>query len=110
MLHDGRLYVVNDNEEQSYLAAYDARSGRERWRVNGERAHQYSTPLIWENELRTGNRHDRHGARPVRRLSGRPLWDILRLSALDRAVAAGASWAAVRERRLHPGSAQAGVR
>ena len=27
VLHRGRLYVVNDNEEQSYLAAYDAGNG-----------------------------------------------------------------------------------
>ena len=27
VLHQGRLYIVNDNDEQSFLAAYDARTG-----------------------------------------------------------------------------------
>ena len=33
VLHDGRLYVVNDNDEQSYVAAFDAATGEELWRT-----------------------------------------------------------------------------
>ena len=32
-LHDDRLFIVNDNEEKSYLAALDTKTGREVWRV-----------------------------------------------------------------------------
>ena len=53
VLHNGRLYIVSDNEEQSFLAAYDARSGHEVWRVNRDEGTNYSTPFIWENDTRT---------------------------------------------------------
>ena len=32
-LHDGRLYIVNDNTDGSFLAAFDAESGEEIWRA-----------------------------------------------------------------------------
>jgi outer membrane protein assembly factor BamB len=35
-LHDGRLYIVSDNEAQSSLAAYDARTGNEVWRTRAK--------------------------------------------------------------------------
>ncbi|TDI27075.1 MAG: hypothetical protein E2P06_01145, partial [Acidobacteria bacterium] len=33
VLHDGRLYIVNDNDEQSFIAAHDAATGAELWRT-----------------------------------------------------------------------------
>ena len=33
-LHGDRVYIVNDNDEQSFLAAFDKRTGAEVWRVN----------------------------------------------------------------------------
>ena len=53
VLHDGRLYIVNDNEEQSYLTALDASTGNEVWRVNRDEGSNWSAPFIWENKLRT---------------------------------------------------------
>jgi outer membrane protein assembly factor BamB len=82
VLHDGRLYVVNDNEERSYLAAYDAPSGREVWRVDRDERTNYSTPLIWENELRTEIVTTGTGRVRSYDLDGRPLWDIMRMSVL----------------------------
>ena len=29
VLHDGRLYIVNDNEERSFIAAFNARTGEQ---------------------------------------------------------------------------------
>lgn len=52
-LHDGRLYVVNDNEEQSYLLALDATSGKVVWRVPRAEKSNWSTPYVWQNSLRT---------------------------------------------------------
>ena len=34
VLDDESVYIVNDNEEQSFIAAYDKRTGAERWRVD----------------------------------------------------------------------------
>ena len=53
VLHGDRLYVVNDNEEESFLVALDTRTGREVWRVKRDEKSNWSTPYIWENKLRT---------------------------------------------------------
>ena len=52
ILHDGRLYVVNDSEAESYVAAYDAESGQELWRIAREEGTNWSTPFVWENDVR----------------------------------------------------------
>src|SRR6267143_6294425 len=36
VLYKDRIYVVNDNTTQSFLAAFDKRTGKEIWRVNRE--------------------------------------------------------------------------
>ncbi len=53
VLHGDRLYVVNDNEGQSYLLALDKRSGKQVWRADRDEKSNWSTPYVWENEQRT---------------------------------------------------------
>ena len=53
VLHEDRLYVVNDNEAQSFIAAFDTRTGDELWRVDRDEGSNWSTPFIWENNVRT---------------------------------------------------------
>jgi outer membrane protein assembly factor BamB len=53
VLHRGRLYVVCDNDDQSFVAAFDAETGREVWKVNRQEGTNWSTPFIWENDQRT---------------------------------------------------------
>jgi outer membrane protein assembly factor BamB len=53
ILHEGKLYVVNDNDEQSYLVALDAKTGKELWRTKRDEKSNWATPYLWENELRT---------------------------------------------------------
>lgn len=53
VLHGNRLYIVNDNEDQSYLLALDTESGDEIWRTNREEGSNWATPFVWQNELRT---------------------------------------------------------
>jgi outer membrane protein assembly factor BamB len=82
VLHDGRLYIVSDNEERSFLAAYEARTGREVWRVDRDEDTNYSTPFIWENDIRievvtTGRTRVRSYD-----LNGRGLWHIDKMSVL----------------------------
>lgn len=45
-LHDGRVYLINDNEEDSFAASYDAATGKELWRVKRPAETNYSTPFI----------------------------------------------------------------
>jgi len=58
VVHDGRLYQLHDNDGQSFLAALDARTGREIWNVKREDlasrlASGWATPLIWKSGTRT---------------------------------------------------------
>ena len=54
VLHDGRIYIVNDNEERSFIAAFDARTGDELWRTDREaEGSNWSTPFVWQNDRRT---------------------------------------------------------
>ena len=75
-LHDGRIYIVNDNEEASFVAAFDARSGTELWRVARDERSNWSTPYVWQNDLRT--ELVTVGARRARSydLNGKLLWEL----------------------------------
>ena len=53
VLHDGRLYIVNDNTTSSFLAAIDADTGDEIWRVERDETENWSTPFVWVNRART---------------------------------------------------------
>ena len=53
VLHGDRVYVVNDNEETSSLAAFDKRTGKELWRVPREEPSNFATPFVWPNPQRT---------------------------------------------------------
>jgi outer membrane protein assembly factor BamB len=53
ILHENRLYVVNDNDDTSYLAAFDKQTGEEIFRVTRDEKSNWATPFLWHNELRT---------------------------------------------------------
>lgn len=52
-LDQDRLYVLSDNEEDSYLLALDKRTGKELWRIARDEKSNWSTPFVWQNEQRT---------------------------------------------------------
>lgn len=82
VLHQGRIYVVNDNEKESFLEALDAKSGQEIWRVPREEKSNWATPFVWENEKRT--EIITPGSRKVRSydLDGKPLWELGGMSSI----------------------------
>jgi len=82
VLHDGRLYVVNDNDEQSYLAAYDAATGNELWRTNRDEGSNWSTPFVWENDVRTEIVTTGQGGVRSYGLDGGLLWNLTGMSSL----------------------------
>lgn len=53
VLHRDRLYLVNDNDEDSYLLALDKKTGDEAWRVARDEKSNWATPYVWENAERT---------------------------------------------------------
>ncbi len=80
-VHDGRVYVVNDNEEQSFIAAFDGRTGNEIWRRTRPERSTWATPFVWVNQLRT--EIVTAGAVAVRSydLDGKLLWQLSSMSA-----------------------------
>jgi len=82
VLYEGRLYIINDNEEQSYLLALDKLTGREIWRVNRDEPTNWSTPYIWRNNQRT--EIVTTGTNKVRSysLEGELLWEISGMTTL----------------------------
>lgn len=53
VVYKDRVYILNDNEEDSHLLALDAATGKELWRVKRDEKTNYSTPYVWENSERT---------------------------------------------------------
>lgn len=53
VLHGDRLFLVNDNEEKSYVVALDKRSGAQVWKNERDEPSNWATPYLWQNELRT---------------------------------------------------------
>lgn len=51
--HDGKLFVVYDNDEDSFIVAFDGKTGEEVWRTERDEISTWATPFVWENELRT---------------------------------------------------------
>ena len=74
--HNGQVFVVYDNLEASWIAAFDAKTGDERWRAARDETHSWATPLVWQHELRTevvvpGKNRNRSYS-----LDGKLLWEF----------------------------------
>ena len=94
--HAGRVYVLQDSEGESHLAALDGRTGADIWRVprpeksTFNRTSSWSTPLVWKNSARTEIVTTGHGFIQSYDLDGRELWRVARVSMpLASPVAAG---------------------
>jgi outer membrane protein assembly factor BamB len=53
LVHGNRVFIVNDNEDASFLVALDARTGKEIWRKDRDEKSNWATPFVWQNEKRT---------------------------------------------------------
>jgi outer membrane protein assembly factor BamB len=82
VLHEGRLYLVNDNDEDSYLLALDAKTGEELWRTERDEKSNWSTPYIWQNALRTEIVTPGTGMVRSYDLSGKLLWYLKGMSTI----------------------------
>ena len=83
VLHRDRVYIVNDNDEQSFVAAYDKRTGAEVWKVERKEGTNWSSPFVWENDQRT--EIVTTGSDRVRSydLSGKLLWEFSGMSTIS---------------------------
>jgi len=76
VVHEGQVIVVYDNLQGSWIAAFDAKSGDQRWQTPRDETHSWATPFVWTNELRTeivvpGKKRNRSYS-----LDGKLLWEF----------------------------------
>lgn len=82
-VHEGRIYLIHDNEEESALLALDAKTGNEVWRT--PRTSQvrlkssWTSPFVWKHAQRTEIISAGHGAIISYDLNGKELWRINRV-------------------------------
>ncbi|MEX2114812.1 MAG: PQQ-binding-like beta-propeller repeat protein [Pirellulales bacterium] len=87
VVYEGKLFIVNDNDEDAYLLGLDARTGEELFRVarEGEKSN-WATPYIWKNSQRVelitpGTKKNRSYD-----LEGRLLWELEGMSSITIAL------------------------
>jgi outer membrane protein assembly factor BamB len=81
-LHGDRVYIVNDNEEQSFILALAKRTGKELWRVARDEKSNWSTPFIWQNSRRTEIITPGTGKVRAYDLDGKEFWSLQGMSGI----------------------------
>ena len=83
VLFRDHLIIVNDNDTQSFIAAYDKKTGRPLWKVDRTtEGTNWSTPVVWQQEgtpeIVTA------GTRGIRAygLDGSPRWELKGMSSI----------------------------
>jgi outer membrane protein assembly factor BamB len=80
IVHDGRVYLVHDNEKASIITALDAKTGAEIWTtprtIGGQRGSSWMTPYLWSHPLRTEIVTTAMGAAISYGLDGKELWRV----------------------------------
>ena len=82
VIHEDRLYVVNDNEDQSYLIALEAKTGRQIWQVARDEKSNWATPYVWRSSLRTELVTPGSGKVRSYDLDGNLLWSLSGMSSI----------------------------
>lgn len=84
-----KLVIVNDNEKQQFIAAFDTRTGKQVWRTNRDLAETrggppmrsaWVTPYVWKNHVRTEIVTVGPGAAVSYDGEGRELWRLSGMS------------------------------
>lgn len=86
VLHEDRLYLVNDNDEESYLLSIDSTSGEELWRTPRDEKSNWSTPYIWKTADRVEIVTPGTGQVRSYDLSGKLLWHFQGMSSITIAM------------------------
>ncbi|HSH20675.1 MAG TPA: PQQ-binding-like beta-propeller repeat protein [Draconibacterium sp.] len=76
ILYKGVLYMQIDNEEKSFLAAIDSKTGDEIWRIDRDEKSNWGTPIIWKNSLRTELVVQGAKTRSYNPKNGEMLWEL----------------------------------
>ena len=83
VLHQGRVYIVNDNDDKSYLIALDKKTGKVIWQVDRDEKSNWATPFIWDNGKRTEIITPGTGKVRSYDLDGKLLWEFKGMSSIS---------------------------
>lgn len=80
------LVIVNDNEKQQYIAAFDKQTGKQVWRTNRDLGGKgprsgWATPFVWQHSLRTEVVTVGPGELVSYDLTGKELWRMSGMAA-----------------------------
>ncbi len=53
VLHKDKLFIINDNDDNSYLLALDTKTGKELFKIDRDEKSNWATPYIWKNKKHT---------------------------------------------------------
>ena len=79
VVYKDRVYIVHDNLTDSFMVAFDKRTGAEIWRVKRDedtKGATWSTPVVWENDLRSEIVVPASGKVRSYDLQGKLLWEL----------------------------------
>lgn len=82
VLHENRIYIVNDNDDQSFLVALDKKTGKKIWRVERDEKSNWATPYVWKSERRAEIVTSGSGRIRSYDLDGRLLWEMGGMSSI----------------------------
>ncbi|MBL8816265.1 MAG: PQQ-binding-like beta-propeller repeat protein [Planctomyces sp.] len=82
VLFDGRLYLVDDNEDESSLICLNSETGEQIWKRVREEKSNWSTPYIWQNSVRTEIVTPGTGQVRSYDLDGNLLWSLEGMSSI----------------------------
>jgi len=82
VLYEDKLFIQNDNDEQSFLVALDKKTGEQICRVERDEKSNWATPYVWTNELRRELVTSGKGKVRSYDLDGRLLWELGGMSSI----------------------------
>lgn len=76
IVHGDQVIMIYDNQEASYIAAFDTKTGKQKWRTERDEMSSWATPVLWQNKLRS--ELVTPGKRKIRSydLDGKLLWEM----------------------------------
>lgn len=80
--HKGRVYIIHDNEEKSFLMALDGTTGKELWKIDRDEKSNWATPFLWQNNRRTEIVTPGSGKVRSYDLDGKLLWELTGMSSV----------------------------
>jgi outer membrane protein assembly factor BamB len=78
--HEGKLFVINDNEELSELECLDGKTGESLWKVRRDETSNWATPFVWKHAERTELVTAGKGRVRSYSLDGKLLWELKGMS------------------------------